>query len=206
MYRTRIERLEERKLFSVTDLIIDPFGVEAAPTSLVGDFNGDGRDDVAEYAGRDGFLLPYLEQVNLYKSITDGTSNTLMLGEDGPAMGPKLISALVDTSPIDVQVSRLDVWEHAYSLQKGAATNGIIAILIGLAADPTDPTGNTAAGANGGQSQVTHDLEFEKWANASRFDRGYLPPALEDVLVSSILHEDNEFSFPRMFAGGVRVG
>ena len=48
-----------------------------------------------------------------------------------------------------------------------------------------------------GASQVTHDKELENWANVSRFDRGYLSPGLVDVMVSSILHEDNEFSIPR---------
>jgi hypothetical protein len=56
-----------------------------------------------------------------------------------------------------------------------------------------------------GASQVTHDKEFENWANASRFDRGYLPPAVADVLVSRILHEDNEFSFPRMSKAGAAI-
>jgi hypothetical protein len=73
--------------------------------------------------------------------------------------------------------------------------------------------GNAAA-------QITHDVEFEKWADASQFDRGQQASSFYDLLISSyrqqaagnpagapgrtivevnsILHEDNEFSFPRM--------
>jgi hypothetical protein len=212
MYRTRIERLEERKLFSVTDLILVPIGftVDSRPeiTHLVGDFNGDGRDDLAK------FRTDRTTGVAQLASITDGTSNTLMFGEKPGDQAP----------------------------------NGIIAILIGLAADPTDPTGNTAAQADfdfadgsmrfigtdvagnigqsaqasslvasneyfarfsntalddeatlsvhfgnvGGSSKVTHDAEFEKWATAAGLDRGHSLSALKDVLVSSILHEDGE--------------
>ncbi|MEX2140369.1 MAG: hypothetical protein WD894_13985 [Pirellulales bacterium] len=338
MYRTSIERLEERKLFSVTDLIIDPFGAQIAssPTTdeppaivdyrdedridritatyngdgrlnLVGDFNGDGVDDLAmftvdsrpemaarnagrnqdieiendetHFVGRDAAssvvagnfigvdgasnliivvcsralgenLLPYLEQDNVYKfadspeasfvaalytdllgrpvdaatlaSITDGSSNTLMFGESVPPVDLDLLGALVDTSPIELSVVSLDTWEHASSFQAEPATNGIIAVLIGLAADPSDPSGNTVAAAGFRSAlllgsdeyfarfsnttlddealvattygrgivpaNVTHDVEFEDWARVSRFDRGYLPPAikLSDLLVSSI--------------------
>ena len=255
MYRTRIERLEERKMFSVTDLIIDPFvaqsvspaTVDEAPAivdyldgstysdpgrfNLVGDFNGDGLDDLASFTvdsrpgmtqltgdfnrdGRDDLaaaharasatiaagpsnliivvcnrglndsnLLPYVEQDNIYKlsdygrdaeassfvaalytdllgrpvnrsalaSITDGSSNTLLFNATSvnvPPIDLDLLGALVDTSPINLSVVSLDTWEHAYSLQGEPTTNGIIAILIGLAADPADATGNTALGAN----------------------------------------------------------
>jgi hypothetical protein len=118
-------------------------------------------------------------------------------------------------------------------------SNGIIAVLIGLAADPTDPTGNADVSVNNlaliasseyfsrfantsfddeappavllgngdGTNKVTHDIEFEKWAAASRFDPAALA-SLNTLVgtdhawgsnVESILHEDNEFSFPRMF-------
>jgi hypothetical protein len=168
---------------------------------LVGDFNNDGRDDVAEVVFESqtrphadgiliGMLLPYMEQDNVYNV--------------GNGLG-------------------VDVWEHA-SFQ-GPQTNGIIAVLIGLmqdvtdgtsntmmlTADPSDASGNTASSAIlaseeffsrfanttfDDTAQVTHDEEFEGWANASRFDRGYLPP-----VGNSILHEENEFSFPRMIRG-----
>jgi hypothetical protein len=170
---------------------------------LVGDFNGDGTDDLAAAgpsnliivvcarAPEESLLLPYIEQGDFYRSgqaitdVTDGMSNTLVFDELAASVPPvdiNLLGALVDTSPIELSVVSADTWEHAYSIQDGRATNG------------------------GRASQVTHDAEFEMWANARNFDRGYLSPALEDVLVSSILHEDNEFSFPRMFTGGVRVG
>src|SRR5687768_7447318 len=129
--RRSIERLEERKLFSVTDLIIDPI-------AIVGDFNGDGKDDLAS------FTLPYVEQDNLYNlvdindspaasfvaalytdllsrpvnaarltSITDGSSNTLMFGKSVPPVDVDLLGLMVDTSPIDLSVVSLDTWEHA---------------------------------------------------------------------------------------------
>ena len=74
MYRTRFESLEQRKMFSVTDLILDPI------------------------------------------SITDGTSNTLMLSENVAPINVDLLGALVNTSPIEVSAVSLDVWEHAYYL------------------------------------------------------------------------------------------
>lgn len=187
MYSARIERLEERKMFSVTDLILDPFDSQVAspattdqPLALVGDFNGDGKDDLA--------------------TIKDGSSNTLIR---------------VDTSPMRLSIVSLDTWEHAYSFQARPDSNGIIAVLIGLTADPSDPSGNTLksatfAFADGSvrrvpasliasdeyfsqftnttlddealmattfgrgieQLNLTHDAEFEKWASMSRFDRG----------------------------------
>ncbi len=205
MYRTRFESLEQRKMFSVTDLILDPI------------------------------------------SITDGTSNTLMLSEDVAPIDVDLLGALVNTSPIEVSAVSLDVWEHAYSDSNRPAANGIIAVLIGLAADPSDPRGNVAGaaaladgsvrrvaasllasdeyfsrfsdttiddeslvattfGRGLAPSKITHDAEFEKWADASAFDQGSSPSAFYDLLISSILHEENEFSFPRMFTGGVYVG
>jgi hypothetical protein len=296
MRRTRIERLEERKLFSVTDLIIDPFQAQVAASAttnqppatvdyldqddistsadvgrskgsiidndqgvwtdritatyngdgtfnIVGDFNGDGVDDLATFTvdsrpetaalhaernqdievendethfverddasgivagnfiGVDDVsnliivvcsrapgenLLPYMEQDNLYKlsdrdnsdtqsflaalytdllgrpvnvarldSITDGSSNTLMLSESVPPVDLDLLGAMVDTSPIELSVVSLDTWEHGSSFQAGRGTNGIIAILIGLAADPSDPTGDTASGLSIGLDDVS---------------------------------------------------
>jgi hypothetical protein len=202
MRRTRIEMLEARKMFSVTDLIIDPFdsqsaavhepseivdfvdaddissapgaGPECDALPLVGDFNGDGRDDLASsnnliivvcsHVPVDGILLPYLEQDNLYLfagnagvvGIADGTSNTLSFAKVASFAGPAHSNSLglhVDTSPIEASLVGVDIWEHAYRVQDGARdydpesndsqANGIIAILIGLAAGPSDPSGNT---------------------------------------------------------------
>jgi hypothetical protein len=291
-----------------------------------------------------GYLLPYIEQDNLYKSsivtnnndpdrmitdITDGTSNTMMLALDdyGPfpvsvQNGPtangiiailigfsadssdpsgnptheRLLGLSVDTSPIELKgtAASIDIWEHAYLGQPAPSNNGIIAVLIGLAVDPTDPIGSTytlepawapargnfaladgsvhfigASGTTpilssdeffarfagttlddealvtttydrgvtsfydllissvrgGAAAQITHDAEFESWANKSRFGRGYLEIDLTDVIISSvrsgssapevanqlvgtdhawgthiqsIMHEDNEFYFPRV--------
>jgi prepilin-type processing-associated H-X9-DG protein len=44
--------------------------------------------------------------------------------------------------------SSLDTWEHAFSLHTLPHHDGIIAILIGLAADPSDPNGDEARGVN----------------------------------------------------------
>jgi hypothetical protein len=116
---------------------------------IVGDFNGDGDIDLASLTRRQGYLLPYIEQDNIYKAqagdapqggcamliadITDGTSNTMML-RGAPGNGGAGSRSLVD------------IWEHAFSQQTGANANGIIAILIGLAADPSDPSGEAALG------------------------------------------------------------
>jgi hypothetical protein len=310
-------------------------------------------------AMRGGLLLPYIEQDNLYKSydfnpiteVVDGTSNTMMLvffdsatptAKYGPAAngiiavliglavdpsdpsgntaGLDLQGAVVDASPIDSMSSTtsLDIWEHANLVQPGATSNGIIAILIGLTADPSDPSGNavhaasflfedgsvrlvgmevggtanllasdeffsrlagarldeeslmaTTYGRGAAASQLTHDIEFESWANgpgrtaffqqveweylragkneSPDWAPGYLQIELENTMISgfrdddagqpagyfadllissfrdagrddqiepgtrvvgsdhawgnqvnSILHEDNEFYFPRM--------
>jgi len=57
-------------------------------------------------------------------------------------------------------------------------------------------------GNGDGTFRVTHDAEFEKLASESRSDRSQYVVRMEDVLISGILHEDNEFSFPRMIREG----
>ncbi len=232
---------------------------------MVGDFNNDGRDDVAEFFpetnvgwnasqavgfesrtlphvdGLMGLLLPYMEQDSIYNMAGNGSSPFVA------AVHLDLLGLHVDTSPIDVEIRGIDVWEHAY-LQDGPSTNGIIAVLIGLRQDVTDGTSNTmmltvdpsdasgntllrvdttnarglaasllasdeffarfagttfgdeaaavVAGRSGKVAQVTHDREFDNWTHVKGFDRGYLPPGS-----NSILHEENEFSFPRMIRG-----
>jgi hypothetical protein len=139
---------------------------------LVGDFNNDGRDDVAEFFGNH----PDLNRAGFYDLLVSSVT------------------------------SGIDVWEHA-SVQHGPATNGIIAILIGLKHDVTDGPSNTmmltvdpsdASGNTVSAATLASDEFFSRLADASasRFDRGYLPPG-----GNSILHEDNEFSFPRMIRG-----
>jgi hypothetical protein len=68
----------------------------------------------------------------------------------------------------------------------------------------------TTFGRGSAESQITHDVEFEKWADASQFERAQTSSTFYDLLISSyleptpgnhassILHEDNEFYFPRM--------
>jgi hypothetical protein len=83
VFRPTFETLEKREVFSAgpIDVPAPPVSDIASPTGLVattygrglvGDFNGDGRDDVAGIAG-DGIralrqLLPYMEQDNVYQS------------------------------------------------------------------------------------------------------------------------------------------
>lgn len=253
-----------------------------------------------------GVILPYIEQDNLYKAyiitnnndpdsmvtdITDGSSNTMMfatraggevvsdflVNEAGGTRGiiAILIGLAADPSGTDGHkgssaAAPLDTWEHASMDRQGPATNGIIAVLIGLTVDPSDPSGHTAAVAQplananeffsrfsnttlddealvattygrgvtsfydllissvrgGAAAQITHDVEFEKWASAPPQAHGYLEIDLEVIMISSlrseransaevvnqvvgtdhawgshtrgILHEDNEFYFPRV--------
>jgi hypothetical protein len=166
----------------------------------------------------EGVLLPYIEQDNLYKQsqavgsgFADGTSNTLM--------------RLANYSP-----GLVDVWEHASSTSLAApGANGIIAILIGLHSDPSDPSGNTFStadhllgeepiyypassrgmnqpGSDAGSSLLSVDEYFagyddelldEEASSAATLARVYGPGT------NSILHEENEFSFPRMIQAAV---
>jgi hypothetical protein len=182
------------------------------------------------------FMLPYVEQDNLYTiriittnhdpdkmltDVSDGTSNTMMLATKA---GGEVVSNFLIHEP--------------------AGPQGIIAILIGLAADPSGAGGREAAGSSNRYmttnttlddqklvattygrgtlaSQITHDVEFEKWADASQFKPDPTSSRFYDLLISSylertpdsqagngngrafvdansILHEDNEFYFPRM--------
>jgi hypothetical protein len=152
MYRARFESLENRHLMAAASL------AQPVPPAVVGDFNGDGRDDIAAFtvdsrpelatlAGRlsDDVLPggsnliivvcargPYLEQDNVYQArhttldaicAQDGTSNTLMFGE---------------TSAFVAAVYR-DVLGRP--IEPVGTTNGIIAVLIGVAAPAGVPTG-----------------------------------------------------------------
>jgi hypothetical protein len=116
------------------------------------DFSGDDAFDLASFTGRPGYLLPYIEQDNLYKAqavddspvgcaaamvagITDGTFNTMMLHEASGDSDARSRSSV-------------DVWEHAFVSRMGPHHDGIIAVLIGLAVDPSDPSGNTAYGVH----------------------------------------------------------
>jgi hypothetical protein len=157
-----------------------------------------------------------------------------------------LLGALANRASMDLSVVSVDVWEHASSVNR-PATNGIIAILIGLAVDPHEPSGD-ASGVNFGLADgsvrhaavslvasdeyfaqfsdtalddarliattfgrgtaplnLTHDIEFEKRADAIVPDSTSSSARFYDLLISSILHEDNDFSFPRMLTGSVRV-
>jgi hypothetical protein len=239
------------------------------------------------------YLLPYMEQDNLYKTfiitnnndpdsmltdVSDGTSNTMMFATRAggevisdllvhqPA-GPQGIIAILIGLRADPSVAGghkaaeraapLDIWEHAYGLQNVPATKGILIGLLvpeGVAAptdsstpapvvDPSNPnvvylvgsnrfmtTNTTLAdeaivatthGRGARASQITHDVEFEKWAGASQYDRAQASSIFYDLLassyreradartqsdsagrpfvdVNSILHEDNEFHFPRV--------
>jgi prepilin-type processing-associated H-X9-DG protein len=121
----------------------------AHPTrsGIMGDFNDDGVVDGADYVTLKshlaaqinqnihvendetplvGLLLPYIEQDNVYKlaSIADGTSNTVVFATMSAADSEDRLA------------------------NKTEPGQGIIAILIGLATDPSDPSGNTASGAN----------------------------------------------------------
>jgi hypothetical protein len=172
-----------------------------------------------------GVILPYVEQDNLYKTyivtnnhdpdsmltdISDGTSNTMMVATKA---GGEVVSNLLVHEP--------------------DGTQEIIAVLIGLAAEPSGSYGSevssraaaidiwehasmdqslvaTTFGRGSAASQITHDMEFEKWAEASQFERAQTSSTFYDLLISSylertpgnhansILHEDNEFYFPRM--------
>jgi hypothetical protein len=149
-----------------------------------------------------GMLLPFMEQDNVYKAdnglgvdvwehaylqggpqtngiiavliglmqdVTDGTSNTMMLTVD-PSDSSGNTFIRVDTTNMRGLTTSLTASEEYF-------------------ARFANTTFDDAA-------KVTHDREFEDWANTPRFDREYLPP-----YVNSILHEDNEFSFPRMIRG-----
>jgi len=276
MYRARIETLEKRQMFAADNLsdVVAAYVLgncpnwfmDPNPPPVFGELHnklaGDSADTInlqlalsrTETVGKDesitvgaameapsqNFLSLNFEK---YKTnFTDGTSNTMMFA------------------------SKSAESEHMAQLfQHGPQANGIIAILIGLAADPSDSSGSTHAVANfalsdgsarfGGSdvsgtlslvgsdeyfsrfantilddqalvattygrglaSRITHDIEFENWASVSRFERGTMSLELENILISSvrggsshadginqvvgpdrILHEDNEFYFPRM--------
>jgi hypothetical protein len=242
MYRARIETLEKRQMFAADNLsdVVAAYVLgncpnwfmDPNPPPIVGEphnqLAGDSADSNdlhlalsrTETVGKDESItvgaaidVPTHNPLSLSfekTSLTDGTSNTMMFAFKSAASDP---------------VANL--------IQRGPQADGIIAILIGLAADPADANGGKFAvedPALAGQSllattygrgmtsQITHDAEFEGWASVSRFERGYLSLELENVLVSSvrgegsqaaesisrvvapnrILHEDNEFSFPRV--------
>ena len=248
-------------MFSVTDLIIDPFNAEVAAAAAsgesaaivdyldpdeIGTSHALGKMHLEDISlgftavGKLEVMLPFIEQDNLDKitNFSDGSSNTIMFAEvssgrqvsrglhielaGGTSNG--IIAVLIglavdpaDPSDHDSSAASLDTWEHASMDRHGPTNNGIIAILIGLAADPADPSDRA--------SQIAHDLEFEKWASTSKFDRGQESSSFYDLLISSylkrtqdhltartlsiasdgafiniqsILHEDNEFAIPRM--------
>jgi hypothetical protein len=244
MYRARIETLEKRQMFAADNLsdVVAAYVLgncpnwfmDPNPPPIVGELHnklaGDSADtnnlqlalSRTETVGKDESITvgaameaPSHNSLSLnfekYKTnFTDGTSNTMMFALKSAASDP--VANLV---------------------QRGPQADGIIAILIGLTADPADPNGDIFAVENlalSGQSllattygrgmtpQITHDAEFEDWASMSRFERGSLSLELENILISSvrergsqaaesisqavapnrILHEDNEFSFPRV--------
>ncbi len=179
---------------------------------LVGDFNNDGRDDVAELFGshpdlnRAGFydllVSSVMSGIDVWEhasvqhgpeangiiavliglvQATDGTSNTMMLAVDpSDASGNTFIR--VDTRNMKAMAASLLASDEFFSRFAGTTFDDEAAAVV--------------AGRSGKVAQVTHDREFENWASVKGFDRGYLPPA-----GNSILHEENEFSFPRMIRG-----
>jgi hypothetical protein len=178
--------------------------------------------------------------------FVDGTSNTMMFSEVAAPISVDLLGALANRASMELSVISVDVWEHASSGNRPEA-NGIIAILIGLAADPHEPSGDTSGvyfglaegsvrhtavsllasgeyfarfsdtaiddaglvattfGRGIAPRSLTHDAAFEKWADATASGHESSQAAFYDLLISSILHEDNDFSFPRMLTGSVRV-
>jgi hypothetical protein len=155
MIRTKFEALEKRQMFAASSLS-DGAGArfELSPTSggevalqLAGDFNADGAADLASFAARRAMILPYIEQDNIYKNrtmlhelspvvdVADGTSNTMMFR--GAAGEEEATSRSI-----------VDVWDHDITELPGENANGIIAILIGLAADPSDRGGEVAVGSH----------------------------------------------------------
>jgi len=166
------EGLEERAVFSVAPLDLSPeprslslnftkvegvVGTDHAWESaasmqggtgrgLIGDLIGDGRDDPAGFAaqGMDFYLLPYIEQDNLFKSTA--CNNTV---NDDEAPHSQLTSNLrgeaIDIIPLVQQPTPIcDAHDAAFA--ELASTTGdsrwadphqqqIIAVLIGLLAD-----------------------------------------------------------------------
>ena len=167
MVRTRFEVLEKRQMFAASSLsdaveayvlMNCPNDVMARPEEVIpaeaiaGDFNNDGTDDLAGVKTHRAMLLPYVEQDNVYKAqasdappgrcaavlvadIADGTSNTIMFSG-------------ANSDDRAGERSFVDIWEHAFADRAGANANGIIAILIGLTADPAGPSGDAPRGAN----------------------------------------------------------
>ncbi len=160
---------------------------------LVGDFNNDGRDDVAELFGshpdlnRAGFYDLLVSSVmsgidvwehasvqhgpaangiiavliGLKQDVTDGTSNTMMLTVDPSDTSGNTFIRVDTTNMRGLTASLL-------------ASDEFFARFAGTTFDDEAVTVN--AGQPGKPAQVTHDREFENWANVKGFDRGYLPP------------------------------
>jgi hypothetical protein len=136
---------------------------------LFGDVDGDRGDAVHN-------LLPYLEQANMYNlregasrlaDITDGTSNTLLLGEQPSlAVGSYFLDDICfprDSLRSASSSFNLDIWEHCYSCEMvgadwtaaaspevcanqraGAASGILIGLLVPEAA--STPTGAVTFG------------------------------------------------------------
>jgi hypothetical protein len=177
-----------------------------------------------------GMLLPYMEQDNIY-NVGDslGVDVWEHANLQGGPQTNGIIAVLIglvqpetegnsDTSALERKPAANGIIAVLIGLMQDV-TDGTSNTMM-LAVDPSDASGSTMSSAilasdeffsrfanttfddeavavrMGKVSQITHDPEFENWARVSRFDRGYLPP-----VGNSILHEENEFSFPRMIRG-----
>jgi hypothetical protein len=185
MRRARFEALEDRKLFSVTDLIMDPFdsGVldnNAATDDMSLSVVAGARAITVNPATLPNSVrpLPIMEEEGIYPgfAVAKDEAITISQGRAAVTFGDLLVSSYAGRS-----ASRTESVGKDESLTVGKAQSWYFILPNGeLLASPT-----LARQAADGLASAAIDQVMSEWGREA----------------DAILHEDNEFSFPRMVRG-----